>query len=130
MKHDATDLQKKCLKCQEFLDVKESLFVEEVGDWRQPYLDFFQRKLLPLTRTDALKVQRKSTRFFIEDGLLFRKGINQASLRCITGDEIANILREVHSGDCGEHQGDSRSFKKFYTWDITGLLWKLMRYLL
>lgn len=65
--------RKSAYKCQDFLDVKESLLVEEAGDWRQPYLDFLQHKLLPLKRADALKVQKKSTRFFVEDGFLFRK---------------------------------------------------------
>lgn len=32
MEQDAADLQGQCIKCQEFLDVKESLFVEEAGD--------------------------------------------------------------------------------------------------
>lgn len=40
MKRDAANLQGKCIKSQEFLDKKESLFVEEAGDWRQAYLDF------------------------------------------------------------------------------------------
>lgn len=34
-----------------------------------------QLMLLPSNRTDALKVQKKSVRFFVEDGLLFIKGI-------------------------------------------------------
>lgn len=34
MKQDAAHLQGKCTKCQEFLDVREAVFVEEAGDWR------------------------------------------------------------------------------------------------
>lgn len=112
MKQHTADLQGKCMKCQEFLDVNESLFIEEAGDWKQPYLDFLQHKLLPSNRNDAIKVQMISTRFFVEDGLLFRKCLSQATLRCITGDEIVNFLGEVHFGDCGEHRGGSRLFIK------------------
>lgn len=43
---------------------------------------------------------------------LFRKGLNQAPLRCFVSDEVTTILKEVHFGDCGEHQRDSRLFKK------------------
>lgn len=112
MKQDAADLQGKCTKCQECLDIKEALFIEEAGDWRQPYLDFLEQKLLPSNRNDAMKIQKKSTRFFVEDWLLFRRGLNQAPLICIDGDEVTTVLKEVHIGDCGEHQGGSRLFKK------------------
>lgn len=33
-----------CAKYQEFLDVWESLFVPEAGDWRQPCFDFLQHR--------------------------------------------------------------------------------------
>lgn len=88
------------------------MFVKEAGDWRQPYQDFLEHKLLPSNRVDALKVQKKSATFFVEGGLLFRKGLNQVPLRCIAGDEVTTVLKEVHSGDCGEHQGGSKLFKK------------------
>lgn len=32
MKQDAAELQEKCIKCQEFLDIEESLFIDEAGD--------------------------------------------------------------------------------------------------
>lgn len=31
-------------RCQESLDVEESLFVQQVGDWRQPYVDILQHR--------------------------------------------------------------------------------------
>lgn len=53
-------------------------------------------------------------KIFVEDGILFRKGFNQALLKCIVADEIGNVLREVHSEDYGEHkkaQGYSGRFQ-------------------
>lgn len=61
MKQDVAELQKKPTKYQESIVVEESLFIEEAGDWRQPYLDFYQHKMLSPNRTDALKIKRKST---------------------------------------------------------------------
>lgn len=63
MSKDAFELQRNRAKCQESLYVGESSFVQEAGYWRQSYLDFVQRRLLPLKLTDAMKIQRKSTRF-------------------------------------------------------------------
>lgn len=48
----------------------------------------------------------------MEDGLLLRKGFNQVHLRCIEGDEVARVLKEVCLGDCGEHQEGSRLFRQ------------------
>lgn len=49
-----------------------------------------------------MEVQRKSSRFFVEDGLLFRTGFNQPPLRYIVGDKVARVLKEVYFGD-SEH---------------------------
>lgn len=35
---------------------------------------------------------------FFEEGLLFMRGFNQALPRCIVGDEVTRVLKEVHSG--------------------------------
>lgn len=60
-------------------------------------------------------------KFFVEDGLLPRKGINQATIRYISSDE-------VHFRDWGEHQGGTTLFKKIYILVIAGLPLKLMLY--
>lgn len=37
--------------------------------------------------------------------LIIYKKIQQASLRCITGSEIARVLQEIQVGECREHLG-------------------------
>lgn len=61
--------------------------------------------------------QRKTSRFFMEDDIFFRREFNQVPSRCISGDEIAKVLKEVCSGDCGKHQGCSRLFKQMMHFD-------------
>lgn len=68
---------------------------------KKPYLDFLQDRLLPPNSSDVMKIQRKSLRFFVDDGILFRRGFNQVPLRYIASDEVAKVLQEVHVGDCG-----------------------------
>lgn len=90
----------------------ESLFFQEAGDWRHLYLDFLQHCLLPPKRSDTMKIKTKSSRFFLEGGLVFRRSFNQASSRCIVGDEITNALQKVYAGECGERQGGLRLSKQ------------------
>lgn len=67
-----------------------------------------------------MKIKRKSSRFFLEEGLRLRD-FNQATLKCITGNEVTRVLKEVHARDDGEHQGFSRLYKQ-----IIHLCWKPM----
>lgn len=66
----------------------------------------------------------ESNKVLLEDSLRFRKGVNQAPLRCISTNEVANVLKEVRSGDCSEREGGSRLFKKIlhlgYYWPTVG----------
>lgn len=71
MAKDVADFQRGHLRCQEFIDVGESRFTQETEAWRQPYLDFFQQHLLPFNHTDAMKLQRESSRFFVKDGFFY-----------------------------------------------------------
>lgn len=62
----------------------------------------------------------------MKDGLLFRRGFNQEPLRCIAGDGVARVFKEVHLGDCDKHQGNSRIFRHIihlgYYWPIMELI--------
>lgn len=51
-------------------------------------------------------------RVFVEVGLLFKKGFNQAPFRCIADDEVAKVLQEIYAGECNDHQGALRLFKQ------------------
>lgn len=68
-----------CEGAREPLDMGESVFVQEAGDWRQPYLEFFQHCVLPTNRFSAMKIQRKSLRFFEVKDLSFRRRLPSAS---------------------------------------------------
>lgn len=67
---------------------------------------------MPSNRFDVMKIRRKSSRCFIEEGFLFQRGFDQAPLRCLEGDEMARALEEVDSGVCGNQQESSRLFKE------------------
>lgn len=109
---DVAELQKSCVKCQDSLDVGEPLFVQKRGDWRQSSLDFLQYWLLLPNLNAVMRFNEhrlgsswKTVSYSGEDP-------DQAPLRCIAGDEVGRILKEVRLVDCDEHQGGSRLFNK------------------
>lgn len=93
---DAADIQQFYPRCQEIVDINEALFIQKEGE-KQSYLDYLQRQFLPPNHTDVVKVRKKSSRFFVDEGILLRRGFNQAPLKCVAGEEIATIFQEVHS---------------------------------
>lgn len=61
----------------------QQIFIYTGSRALEPYLNFLQHRLRPPNRSNAMKIQKKSSRFFVDGALLFRKGFNQAPLRCI-----------------------------------------------
>ena len=49
-----------------------------------------------------------ATHYFVEGGILFRKGFNGEPLRCLGTPEAQSIMQEVHASECGNHQGKKR----------------------
>lgn len=49
------------------------------------------------------KIKRKCSSFFVDEGHLFRKCFNQVPLKCTPIDEMTQVIREIHAGDCDEH---------------------------
>lgn len=71
---EAVDIQKGCSRRQESLDLGESMFVSEVGDWKQLCLDFLQHRVLP-PRYSNLWRFRESCRDSCEKWSFLLKGL-------------------------------------------------------
>lgn len=56
-----------------------------------------------------MKIIRKSSKFFVEEGQLFRGGFNQ---RWIGGSEVTKVLQEIHARHYGEHQWGSKVYQQ------------------
>jgi hypothetical protein len=76
-----------------------------VEDWRAPITLYLQGHYHPSNRNEAKRLKHKSRDFAIVEGQLYKKGISQPMLKCITETEGLEILREVHGGPCGSHSG-------------------------
>lgn len=74
MVKEVSNTQKDCSKCHESLNVEESLFAQKAKDLRHPYLNSLQHRLLSSNRSDMMEIQRKSSKLFVEDGLLLEEG--------------------------------------------------------
>jgi ribonuclease HI len=74
-------------------------------DWRAPITLYLQGHYHPTDRNEAKRLKHRSRDFTLVEGQLYKKGISQPMLKCITETEGIEILREVHSGTYGSHSG-------------------------
>jgi hypothetical protein len=74
-------------------------------DWRAPVTLFLQGYYHPTDINEAKRLKHRSRDFTLIEGQLYKKGVSQPMLKCVTETEGVQILREVHSGTCGSHAG-------------------------
>ncbi|KAI3465746.1 hypothetical protein Pfo_022409 [Paulownia fortunei] len=54
----------------------------------------------------AQKLKTRAARFLIIDGELYKKGLSQTYLQCLTPTKSNYVLREIHEGICGNYLGE------------------------
>jgi hypothetical protein len=74
-------------------------------DWRAPITLFLQGYYHPTDINEAKCLKHRSRDFTLIEGQLYKKGVSQPMLKCVTETEGVQILHEVHSGTCGSHAG-------------------------
>ena len=70
-----------------------------------PYRRHIADGILPAEPVEGKRIKRNSTRYVLLDGVLFRHGFTHPILRCMSGNECARIMSELHEGICGSHVG-------------------------
>ncbi|XP_071922590.1 uncharacterized protein [Coffea arabica] len=63
-------------------------------------------------KVEARKVQRKSARYVLCDGNLYKRSYLGPWLRCITTEEGEDVLKDIHEGFCGAYIGYRMLVKK------------------
>jgi hypothetical protein len=74
-------------------------------DWRPPITLYLQGHYHPSDRNEAKRLKYRSRDFAIVNDQLYKKGINQPMLKCITETEGLELLCEIHISTCGSHSG-------------------------
>ncbi|CAL9024364.1 unnamed protein product [Prunus brigantina] len=77
-----------------------------------PIHAFLTNDTLPIDRTEAKAVRRRSARYLLLQGILYRRSYSLPLLRCVSPQQGDYILHEIHEGACGDHSGSrSLAFK-------------------
>ena len=104
MGKDVDQVQTQCEACQLAVNKEESYAVFVSEDWRSPFVQYLTEGILPQKHSERYKLKRLATQYFFHDEVLFKKGYDGDPLRCLGLEEAREMIKEVHIGECGEHQ--------------------------
>jgi ribonuclease HI len=124
MSKEAASLQEQCSFCQHQHESDQIYATFVSSDWRIPFLEYLIENILPQTSQTAIRIKKLATRYFVEGGILFRKGFHGDPLRCLSLAKSQTVMKEAHSGECGEHQDKKRLYQLLLT---LGYYWPTMK---
>ena len=89
--------------------------------WMDPIVAFLKNDILPEGKSEAEKIQRNATRFWLsEDHKLYRRSYSGLYLLCVHLEALELLLEELHEGICGSHIGgrslSHRALTQGYWW--------------
>ncbi|KAL1352204.1 hypothetical protein AAHE18_06G150000 [Arachis hypogaea] len=86
----------------EYVPRTKNKHVDSLATLGSRYLD---DGVLPSEKIEAERLKKKSERYFLQKGELFKKIFAGEVLKCVRDEEKDKILEEVHQGVCGRNQG-------------------------
>ena len=74
--------------------------------WMDSIIQFLKEDILPEERTEADKIRRKATRYWLsENKKLYKHSFSGPYLLCVHPELTEMLLEELHEGICGSHTG-------------------------
>ena len=89
--------------------------------WMDPLVLFLKEDTLPEEKSEANKIRRKASRFWLSEDLkLYKRSFSGPYLLCVHPDATKLILEELHDKICGSHTGgrslSHRAITQGYWW--------------
>ncbi|RDX66492.1 Tf2-11, partial [Mucuna pruriens] len=70
-----------------------------------PIFNYLQSGETPDNPREALKIVNEAAKYTLLGQHLYRRGFSFPLLRCLEDEELAYVIKEVHEGVCGTHNG-------------------------
>ncbi|XP_055960634.1 uncharacterized protein LOC130015110 [Mercurialis annua] len=106
------------------VEEQQVLPVAVLDPWMQPIVAYLADGVLPEGRTEAAKLVRISSVYSIIEGALYRTSVTHPWFKCISLEEGSYVLREIHEGECGAHEGAVTLYRKAM---LQGFYWPTMK---
>nr|AAM00949.1 Putative retroelement [Oryza sativa Japonica Group]AAP52913.1 retrotransposon protein, putative, Ty3-gypsy subclass [Oryza sativa Japonica Group] len=73
------------------------------ADWREPFIRFLTSQELPQDKDEAERISRRSKLYVMHESELYKKSPSGILQRCVSLEEGRQLLKDIHSGICGNH---------------------------
>jgi ribonuclease HI len=73
------------------------------ADWREPLIKFLTKQELPQDKNEGERISRRSRLYIIHEAELYKKSPSGILQRCVSLEEGRQLLKDIHSGICGNH---------------------------
>ena len=81
----------------------KTVLLTESKDWRQLIIDYLNNVHHSEDEASTARIAARARSYTLIDGTLYKKGVVQPLLKCITQSEGKELLQEIHSEECGSH---------------------------
>jgi hypothetical protein len=79
--------------------------VVETPNWRAEIMAYLRGHYEPQDELQEKRLKQKARGYVVVNGELYKSGVTEPWLRCITFEKGLELLKEIHSGFCGAHIG-------------------------
>jgi hypothetical protein len=76
---------------------------QEGVDWILELKAFLISSKLPEDKAEAERIVRQASRYCVKDGDLYQHRPNGIALKCISTHQGQELLRDIHTSECGHH---------------------------
>jgi ribonuclease HI len=94
--------------------------IVETRDWRAEIMAYLRGHYEPQDELEEKRLKQRARGYAVVDGELYKSGIIEPWLRCITSEKGLELLKEIHSGFCGAHIGTralaNKTIKRGFYW--------------
>jgi ribonuclease HI len=94
--------------------------VVETTDWRAKIMAYLRGHYEPQDELEEKILKQRARGYTVVNGELYKSGVTEPWLRCITSEKGLELLKEIHSGFCGAHIGTralaGKAIKQGFYW--------------
>ncbi|GJR36840.1 reverse transcriptase domain-containing protein [Tanacetum coccineum] len=89
-----------------------AIIKEAIRTWMTPIQEYIEHVILPEDGAEARTIREKARNYTIEEGVLYQKSYLGPLLRCIGPQQAKYLIKEIHMGSYGMHDGPRRAGHK------------------
>ncbi|XP_050211564.1 uncharacterized protein LOC126661741 [Mercurialis annua] len=106
------------------MEEEQVLPVSVLDPWIQPIVTYLPEGTLPEGRAEAAKLARISSVYSLIEGVLYQTSVSHQWSKCLSLEEGNYVLKEIHEGDFGAHEGAVTLYRKAM---LQGFYWPTMK---